>query len=206
MIRVADNQAQVLVVCTGNICRSPLIERVLQASLDVGSVRVRSAGTYAMVGETMTAESAAEVARLGANPDGHVAEQLTAQLVADADLVVTATRAHRAQVVTLLPRATRTTFTLRELGRLLEQVDPARLPDELAERVRALPAAAAAFRGFAPPEHEGADDVTDPIGGSGAVYRRTTEQILPALTSLVRVLTGQHMVGLTAEGTTRPAL
>lgn len=200
---MGDHPAQVLVVCTGNICRSPLIERLLQASLDVGSVRVRSAGTHAMVGDTMTAQTAAEVARLGAVADGHVARQLTAAMVAEADLVLTATLAHRAAVATLVPRATRHTFTLRELGRLLEQVDPGQLPHDPAERVRALPAVAAGNRGRGPAPADGADDVSDPIGGNGAVYRRTTDQILPALTSLVRALTGPT-AGLAVPDRGRP--
>ena len=51
--------ARVLTVCTGNICRSPFIERALQAELDrswgPGVVEVTSAGTGAMVGEPMNA-------------------------------------------------------------------------------------------------------------------------------------------------------
>lgn len=192
-------------MCTGNICRSPLIERLLQASVDLGSVRVRSAGTHAMVGQSMTSQAADEAIRLGAHPDGHVARYLTAAMVAQADLVLTATRAHRAAVVTLVPRASRYAFTLRELGRLLEHIDADELPHGVAERVRALPAAAAARRGLGLPPPDGADDVTDPIGGSGATYRRTTEQILPPLTTLVRVLT-ERPVRLGAEDAGGPGL
>ena len=185
--------ARVLVVCTGNVCRSPLVARLLQSRLDAwapGQVVVTSAGTRAVVGQPMTRYAAAELTGVGGSPDGHVARQLTEEMLAEADLVLTATLAHRADVVTMLPRATRRTFALRELARLVDLVPEDELTGEPADRVRALPAAAGARRGFLPPVPVGSEDVTDPIGGSPADYRRTTDQILPAVDAVVRVLKG----------------
>jgi len=50
----------VLMVCTGNICRSPVAERLLRAQTEaVGlPVVVHSAGTQSMVGHGMTPEAA----------------------------------------------------------------------------------------------------------------------------------------------------
>ncbi|MEO8284563.1 MAG: hypothetical protein ABI568_14370, partial [Pseudarthrobacter sp.] len=52
---------RILTVCTGNICRSPVAERLLQAGLEQvkpGAFRVRSAGTRAMVGDPVQPLSA----------------------------------------------------------------------------------------------------------------------------------------------------
>ncbi|MDJ0351060.1 low molecular weight phosphatase family protein [Cryobacterium sp. PH29-G1] len=112
---------RILLVCTGNICRSPLAEQLLRARMEALGVRaeVSSAGTRAMVASAMTAEAAALSLQHGAPSTEHAARQLTEGLVRDADLVLTATRDHRREVVTLLPKATRYTFTLNQFARLL---------------------------------------------------------------------------------------
>ncbi|TFC08840.1 low molecular weight phosphatase family protein [Cryobacterium sp. MDB2-33-2] len=142
----------ILVVCTGNICRSPLAEQLLAARLTAAGVpaRVLSAGTYAMVGDGMPAQAAALSLQYGGRPEAHHARQLTARLVADADLVVTAAREHRSEVVSLHPRASRYAFTLNQLARLtagLAEAEQAAAVHAAAERTRtdaAAPAAAPA--------------------------------------------------------------
>lgn len=120
---------RILMVCTGNICRSPLAERLLAARLaDAGvSAEVSSAGTGAMVGDPMTPETAALVRPLGGIERPHAARQLDSSMIRDADLILTATRQHRAAVVSLMPTAVPRTFTLLEFARLAAatiSVDP----------------------------------------------------------------------------------
>ena len=182
-----------LVVCTGNICRSPLAERLLLARLaDAGvqNIEVGSAGTHAMVGSTMPRDAARELKGLGGDPDGHVSRQLSADLVRDADLVVTATLAHRSDVVSLHPRALRYAFTLRELARLLDGADLTSVAEAGpgADRVRALAALAVGRRGVAPPAGPGDDDVVDPYGRGPALYSAATAQTAPAVEALARAL------------------
>ena len=112
---------RILIVCTGNICRSPLAEQLLRENLRSAGIDavVTSAGTHAMTGSAMTPEAAALSTQYGASNTEHVARQLTEKLIADADLVLTATRDHRRDVVTLLPKATRYTFTLNQFARLV---------------------------------------------------------------------------------------
>jgi protein-tyrosine phosphatase len=161
----------VLVVCLGNLCRSPLAERLLRLRLaDSRGVRVSSAGVRAVVGAPMDASAALELTRLGGDPSDFVARQLTAELVTDADLVLAATRQLRSQVVELAPTALRRTFTLRELAALLEErpwpSDPADL--------RALVTAAADWRGSVA-DRDDALDVPDPIGGPASLHREAAE-------------------------------
>ncbi len=184
-----------LVVCTGNICRSPLAERLLQARLGAAGVEpsdvvVASAGTHAVIAHPMDEVAADELARAGGDPAGHVARQLTSQVVASADLIVTATLAHRSQVVTVHPPALRYAFGLLELARLLEGADLSALPPSPGDRVRGLARIAGGRRGLAmapDPRHE---DVVDPYRRPARVYADATAQILPGVDALVRAIVG----------------
>lgn len=80
------NVNSILVVCIGNICRSPLGERLLQAGLP--DVHVSSAGLGAVVGHPADADAAEAAAKLGVSLDGHTARQFTAELGRDADLIL----------------------------------------------------------------------------------------------------------------------
>lgn len=180
--------ARVLAVCTGNICRSPAVERLLAARLAGTDVQVGSAGTQAVVGNPVSAPMVPLMAAQGADAGGFVARQLTADLLREADLVLALTRSHRSAIVELVPAAVRRTFTLRELARLVAHVDPRVLHDSgetPGARLRALPALAAAVRHLA---GAGADDVVDPIGRSDAVYRESYDQLAPAVDTVAAAL------------------
>ncbi|HET8617221.1 MAG TPA: hypothetical protein VFL94_16995 [Actinomycetales bacterium] len=187
---------RVLVVCTGNVCRSPLAERLLRVRLSerlgerAGRVEVDSAGVRALAGHGMTAEAAAELRGLGGDGGDFVSRQLTTQLLDQADLVLAATRQHRSEAVRLSPRTLRSAFTLRELHRLLADADLRELPSDPADRLRELVPLARGRRGFVPPADEGGDDVTDPYGRSTQVYAATTRQIVPAVDFLVDAIAG----------------
>ena len=104
----ADRSApsgHILVVCTGNICRSPYLERVLEHELAGTGISVSSAGTGALVGSPIDPESASRLRATGADADGFAARQVTRELVAGADLIIGATREHISEVVPLYPRA-----------------------------------------------------------------------------------------------------
>ena len=143
--------ARVLVVCTGNICRSPYIEHLLQGELDQvwgqGRVMVRSAGTHALAGQTIDPGSATALrARGQAAPDFRARHLLVADIAA-ADLVIAVTREHRSAVVRMSPTALRRTTTLAEVA-LAAPLVPAIRRDEgdLSAAVRTVAAAVVAHR------------------------------------------------------------
>lgn len=181
---------RVLAVCTGNVCRSPAIERLLGTWLGPAGLEVTSAGIAAMAGAPMTPQMATLVADAGGRPEGFVSRQLTEDMVATADLVLTATRDHRGEVLALHPPALRRTFTLREFVRLARTVNPLALPPAPAvARFRALiPLAMDARTTHHAPRTE--DDIDDPYGRDDAAYRRAFGQLLPAVHGLLDLAVG----------------
>ncbi|MEO8908074.1 MAG: low molecular weight phosphatase family protein [Microbacteriaceae bacterium] len=185
----------ILTVCSGNICRSPIAQQLLRAQLADAATpfAVFSAGTIASAGQQMTDEAAAMSRRFGGRPDGHRSTPLSEKLVARAQLVLTATREHRAAVASLLPRASRYVFTLNQFARLVASADAAELArlSTPAERLAAI----AARRGFAPPVEPGADDIDDPYLESFAVYERVATEIAEAAKTIAEALSDRPSRG-----------
>ena len=186
----------ILVVCLGNVCRSPLAERLLQDRFaatirEPDEVVVSSAGVRAVVGAPMDALAAAELQRLGGDPAGHVARQLDARLVEQADLVLTATRQLRSRLLEDAPRALKRTFTIPELAALVSAQDfdgrPLHSPTEVVRR-------AASWRGSVHPEEY---DVADPIGRSAQVHHEVAEQLDRDCATIARALSGALLGGAT---------
>jgi protein-tyrosine phosphatase len=93
-VSVAIDPYRISFVCLGNICRSPIAEVVLRSLLDEDAalrdrVVVSSAGTGDWhVGGPMDPGSAAVLTARGLDPSTHRAQQMTADLVGDFDLLV----------------------------------------------------------------------------------------------------------------------
>jgi protein-tyrosine phosphatase len=185
----------ILTVCTGNICRSPLAEYLLRDGIQPWPlVKVASAGTGALVGHPMTDQTITIAHGLGISaPEGHRARMLDIKHLRDANLVIALTRSHRSEIVSMLPRGSRQTFTLRELARLLEAVQAADLEtvaglplEDTAGRLEELTRIAASLRGFvAPPDEEIDDDVIDPYRRSDDVYEMSAAQLVPAVRTIL---------------------
>jgi protein-tyrosine phosphatase len=81
----------ILVVCTGNICRSPMAEGLLRAMLNDSrraDIRVCSAGTHGLDGEPAAAFAVEAAAELGVDISMHRARSLDPEMVGRADLIL----------------------------------------------------------------------------------------------------------------------
>ena len=176
-----------LVVCTGNICRSPAVELLLRRRLD-RTVAISSAGTHALVGQPVSPPMAELLQARGLDVSTFRARALRPDMVEEATLVVTMTVAQRAAVVRMVPAAVRRTFTLLELAQLLSTSDgPASTSGEDSPRWAQVPSLAMTER-FVHLDSRRSLDVADPYRKPDRVYRRTLEQVSEALDTICTVV------------------
>ena len=138
----------IVLVCTGNTCRSPMAEALLKKrladrlrcsvqELDERGVVVMSAGISASAGSRSAAEAIQTMHERGLDLAQHESQPLTERLVRFADAIITMTRGHREAILEAWPEA-----------------EP---------RVQLV--------------SRGRGDVADPIGGPLDLYRRCAEQL-----------------------------
>ena len=100
---------RVVFVCWGNICRSPMAERVAEAMAEqerLSGVEFTSAATSTEeLGEPMDSRADSVLRRHGYRASGHQAHQITAEEIRSADLVVAMEDIHVTKMLGLDPRA-----------------------------------------------------------------------------------------------------
>ena len=97
---------RVLIVCVGNICRSPMAEVMLRHQLPSGSkVVVESAGLAAMVGSPIDPLAESVLADHGLTGESHLARQIDGTLVQSADIIFTMDKRQRSALLALAPWA-----------------------------------------------------------------------------------------------------
>jgi protein-tyrosine phosphatase len=101
---------EVLVVCEGNICRSPYASALLSKLLP--SIRVSSAGTRALVGEAADPLAVQMAKERGIDLNDHAAMMIDGERVRAADLILTMTTAQCASVQSAWPFACGKVFRL----------------------------------------------------------------------------------------------
>lgn len=92
----------ILVVCVGNICRSPMGERMLKTHLP--RLTVSSAGLGALVGHGADADASKAAEELGVDLGGHAARQLTGEIGATHDLILVMEPGHRVEIARRWPQ------------------------------------------------------------------------------------------------------
>ncbi|MDT4990841.1 MAG: low molecular weight protein-tyrosine phosphatase [Actinoplanes sp.] len=192
-------------VCMGNICRSPMAERLLvqaarqrlaalDPATDLGTLLISvSAGTGGWhEGEEMNPPAARQLRQRGADPDGFAARKLTSGHLHDADLILTATADQSDYVQALLPDAAGHTFVLGHFGRLLRELKTGALPaagtDPAAFTLRASALVEAADQLRAGTEPLPGDDLDDPWGRGDQTFQRIADDIDETVYALVDTL------------------
>lgn len=166
---------QVLFVCTANICRSAYMELVARHRLGPdSSVTVSSAGTHGFQDKPMDRTMATTLEEV-AHEDFR-SRALTGAMIRDADLVLTADRAHRQFVLEEFPAAFRKVFTLGQFAEVVRRAREAGDRSTGPELVRA----AVGMTGIAQVDAE----VADPFA-RGPVAARTCAREIDALLDVV---------------------
>ena len=166
----------VLVVCTGNVCRSPIAEGLLRAAfaerMGPDMPEVASAGTMGWTGSGAHPSSIRAAAERGVDISGHRAREVSEEDVARADLIVAMDPEHAGAFA---GEAGSRAFTLKELVRLLEELPEVedaslgRLTERVAEADRLR---REGFEGD--PRDEG---IADPLGMSLDMFRAVAAEL-----------------------------
>lgn len=168
---------RVLFVCSGNVCRSVIAERLTRAyacESGWGALTADSAGTRALVGYPVEPRAAAVLVGLGADASDFRARRVTATMIEHADLVVAMTEDQRDRVAALCPGAAVKSFTLTE-----------------AHRIATVTGADTVARLDACRDPSGAartPNIPDPTGLSEQAFVETGDRIAVALLPLLDVL------------------
>lgn len=185
----------VLAVCTGNICRSPLIEVLMRDRLSAlvtalgvtePLVHASSSGLGALVGAPAD-QTVLELAReAGVDLSAHRARQFEPSRAENAHLILAATTAQRDEIVSLAPSATTRCFSVAEFTRLLTTLGDGitappvlpRRPTRVSRLMQQLVDGANSARQLTPPA--ASDDIDDPYRQSLDVHIRVAKEIVQA--------------------------
>ena len=123
----------ILVVCMGNICRSPTAERILQKKLP--NHRISSAGINALAGKDADFQAIKTALKHGVIVAGHTARQLTPQMCDEADLILVMEPAHIDMVADIQPSARSKAILLAQWLPKKNIPDPFKQSSEMFEAV-----------------------------------------------------------------------
>lgn len=133
---------KILVVCVGNICRSPTAEYMLKAHLP--NKQIASAGLHAMVNNDGEGQDMDKQARTIAEKRGlicgtHEAQKLSRDLIKEYDVVLVMESRHRDEIGNRYPEALAKTFLLGQWVEGNKEIpDPYRKSDEVFEQIYQL--------------------------------------------------------------------
>lgn len=128
----------VLVVCAGNICRSPTAEYVLKSKLQGKNVTVSSAGLTALEGKPADAQAQQIASTHNIDMSEHQGRQITSNLVANNSVILVMEQRHVNDLCAHYPQARGKTFLLGKWIGDKEIPDPYRQSQEAFEHVYAL--------------------------------------------------------------------
>ena len=126
----------VVLVCTGNTCRSPMAETLLREQLNKkfgreDLVRVLSAGVAAGNGFGASSQAVEVMGHRGLDLTGHSSQPLDDEIIKVADVILTMTRGHRSAILAAWPELDSRVQTLRRDGGDIS--DPVGMPVEVYE-------------------------------------------------------------------------
>lgn len=179
-----------LIVCTANVCRSPMAEYLLRDAVarrwgSHSSWRIESAGVRAEPGLEMDRQAQRALSKRGIDSSEFRSQQVRRGTVERADLILTAERSHRAAIVTLVPSAVHHTFTIRQFARLASQVARLESQDDTDALARQLLEAAANARSRLQPTAARDDDLPDPTGHRFGSFRRCAGQLSELVSAML---------------------
>lgn len=183
---------RVLLVCTANLCRSPMAQFLLDSALSSiwtgrGRWAVTSAGVIAHDGRPMHRRAAQALEEIDLDGSQFRTQRLRLPLVQSADLILTATREHRAEVARMQPVALKRLFTINQFAYLLAHAAAVPQAPSAGEAGRALIEAAIAVRGQVA-SRTSEDDLADPVNRPMRAFRDCRQKLATDFAEVGRLL------------------
>lgn len=184
---------RILFVCTGNTCRSPMAEALLQKLAHQKGlfVAVRSAGISTVNGMPVSTNALNSLQRRGIQHQGN-SSVVQGEAIEWADLILTMTSSHKRDLLQQYPAVMDKIFTLKEFAYIddelslqlseleqlyselqMQQVLGKQITEEQRQRLFQLEKSIPSF------------DIIDPFGGSQSIYDQCSEEIEAAVLKLV---------------------
>ena len=116
----------ILLVCVGNICRSPSAEVMMRHSLGGRAIQVSSAGLGALVDHGIDPIAQELLEARGLDGSSHRARQVTPQILSVADLILVMEKKHLKRIGEIAPEASGKSFLLGKWQDSTEIPDPYR--------------------------------------------------------------------------------
>jgi len=161
----------ILLVCTGNTCRSSMAEGMLKYILQdytYHDVNVKSAGTSVFMNQPANEKAVTIMEEVGIDISRHKSQPLNDTLISQADIILTMTYAHKVNVQHSFPHATEKIFTLKEhLTYLLGEKGTFQDLDDSLDIFQW--------------------DITDPYGKNLEEYRKTAQEIKTVLERIIEL-------------------
>jgi protein-tyrosine-phosphatase len=182
---------KVLMVCTGNICRSPMAEVMLQAEVarrGCDEIEVASAGTWAGFGNPAQPEAREVMVARGIELESHRSRPIDPQELADADLVVAMTSDHARELKQLSDEVGTKMVLMKEFVEMEVDDCPSSALDD---RLKTLLAGQR-------PASRRALDLDDPMGLPVFAYERAAKEIEAGVQRLADLLCGPQPGGQSA--------
>lgn len=112
----------ILFVCTGNTCRSPMAEGIFKFMLkekNIENINVSSAGISVFETESANLKAINTLIKEGIDIKEHKARQISNEIIKDSDLILTMTAGHKNIILSSIPDISNKVYTLKEYAYLI---------------------------------------------------------------------------------------